>query len=259
MDPYRFSWDADALVIVPGLAAAYLIARTRFPAPRWRVASFLAGCVLLLAVQIGPLDTLALHYLLSMHLLQNVVIAEWGPLLCVLGLTPAMAAALERIPGARTVTHPLVALPVWLITYYAWHLPWAYDAALRHQWTILHAEHACYFTAGVLVWWPVVHGRFGNGTKALYLFGAFVLASPLGLLLALLPNAVYDFYEQVPRLWGLSPLSDQQIAGVTMASEQAIVFFAVFAVYLRRFFADEQRADAFRAPTVPRTPTQRRR
>jgi hypothetical protein len=38
-----------------------------------------------------------------------------------------------------------------------------------------------------------------------------------------------------------------------MASEQAIVFFAVFAVYLRRFFADEQRADAFRAPTVPRS------
>jgi cytochrome c oxidase assembly factor CtaG len=164
-----------------------------------------------------------------------------------------MAAAFERIPGARTVTHPLVALPAWLLTYYAWHLPWAYDAALRHQWTILHAEHACYFAAGVLVWWPVVHGRIGNGTKALYLFGAFVLASPLGLLLALLPNPVYDFYEQAPRLWGLSPLSDQQIAGVTMASEQAIVFFAVFAVYLRRFFADEQRADAFRAPTVPRS------
>jgi cytochrome c oxidase assembly factor CtaG len=98
-----------------------------------------------------------------------------------------------------------------------------------------------------------VHGRFGSGTKALYLFGAFVLASPLGLLLALLPNAIYDFYEHVPRLWGLSPLSDQQIAGVTMASEQAIVFFAVFAVYLRRFFAEEQSADAFRAPTVPRS------
>jgi cytochrome c oxidase assembly factor CtaG len=97
-----------------------------------------------------------------------------------------------------------------------------------------------------------VHGRIGNGTKALYLFGAFVLASPLGLLLALLPSAVYSFYEDVPRLWGLSPLADQQIAGVTMASEQAVVFFAAFAVYLRRFFREEQGADAFRVPTVPR-------
>jgi cytochrome c oxidase assembly factor CtaG len=252
MDPYRWSWDADALVVVPGLAAAYLIARTRFSAPRWRVVSFLAGCVLLLAVQIGPLDTLALHYLLTMHLLQNVVLAEWGPLLCVLGLTPQMAAALERLPGARTLTRPLVALAIWLVTYFAWHLPWAYDAALRHQWTILHAEHACYFAAGCLLWWPVVQGRFGSGTKALYVFGAFVLVSPLGLLLALLPSAVYDFYEHVPRLWGLSPLTDQQIGGVTMAAEQAIVFFAVFALYVRRFLEEEASADAFRTPTVPR-------
>lgn len=247
MDPYRFSWDADALLVVPGLAAAYLIACTRFPAPRWRVVCFLTGCVLLLAVQIGPLDTLALHYLLSMHLLQNVVLAEWGPLLCVLGLTPRMAAEVERIPGVRTLTRPLVALPVWLVTYYLWHLPVAYDAALRHQWTILHAEHAAYFAAGCLVWWPVVHGRHPSGLKALYIFGAFVLASPLGLLLALLPSAVYSFYEHVPRLWGLSALADQQLAGVTMASEQAVVFFAVLTVYLLRFFREEEHRDAFRA------------
>jgi cytochrome c oxidase assembly factor CtaG len=252
VDPYRFSWDADALVVIPGIAAAYLIACTRFPAPRWRIASFLAGCALMLAVQIGPLATLALHYLLSMHLLQNVVLAEWGPLLCMLGLTPRMAAKLERLPGAQVLTQPVVALPVWLVTYFAWHLPWAYDAALRHQWTILHAEHASYFAAGCLVWWPVLHGRWTSGTKAVYLFAAFVLASPLGLLLALLPSALYTFYDHVPRLWGLSPLTDQQIAGTTMASEQAVVFFAAFAVYVRRFFLEEQGADAFRTPTVPR-------
>jgi putative membrane protein len=252
VDPYRFSWDADALVVIPGTAAAYLIALVRFPPSRWRVASILTGCALMLAVSIGPVDTLALHYLLSMHLLQNVVIAEWGPLLCVLALTPRMAEELERLPGARLLTRPLVALPVWLATYFAWHLPWAYDAALRHQWTILHAEHACYFAAGCLLWWPVLHGRIATGTKALYLFGAFVLASPLGLLLALLPRAIYSFYEHAPRLWGLSALADQQIAGITMASEQAVVFFAVFAVYLRRFLQEEEGAGTFRAPTAPR-------
>jgi putative membrane protein len=212
----------------------------------------MGGCALMLAVQIGPLDTLALHYLLTMHLLQNVALAEWGPLLCVLGLTPQMAAAVERLPGVRMLTHPLVALPAWLVTYYVWHLPFAYDAALRHQWTILHAEHACYFAAGCLLWWPVIHGRLGSGTKALYLFGAFVLASPLGLLLALLPDAVYGFYEHVPRVWGLSPLADQQIAGVSMAAEQAVVLFAAFFVYVRRFLAEEEAADTFRAPTVRR-------
>jgi cytochrome c oxidase assembly factor CtaG len=252
VDPYRWSWDADALVVIPGMAAAYLIALTRFPAPRWRIACFLGGCTLMLGVQIGPVDTLALHYLLTMHLLQNVAIAEWGPLLVVLGLTPQMAAEIERIPGVGTLTRPLVALSIWLVTYFAWHLPWAYDAALRHQWSILHAEHACYFLAGVLVWWPVVHSRLSSGAKALYLFGAFVLASPLGLLLALLPKAVYDFYEHAPRLWGLSPLSDQQLAGITMTAEQSFVFFAAFALFVRRFLREEAGADTFRAPTVPR-------
>lgn len=258
MDPYRWSWDADALVVIPGMAAAYAIALTRFPAPRWRIVCFGAGCALMLAVQITPLDTLALHYLLVMHLLQNVVLAEWGPLLVVLGLTPEMARAIERIPGVRTLTHPLVALPVWLGAYYAWHVPFAYDGALHHQWTVLHLEHATYFLAGCLLWWPVVQGQRSSGAKAVYLFAAFVLGSPLGLLLALLPHAVYGFYDDVPRLWGLSPLTDQQIAGVTMASEQAIVLFAAFAVYLLRFFDEEGRADTFRAPTVsggsPRPP-----
>ena len=76
MDPYRWSWDADALVVIPGTAAAYAIALTRWPAPRWRIACLATGCALMLAVSITPLDTLALHYLLVMHLLQNVTLAE---------------------------------------------------------------------------------------------------------------------------------------------------------------------------------------
>ena len=252
VDPYRWSWDADALVVIPGRAAAYAIALSRFPAPRWRIVSFGAGCALMLAVQITPLDTLALHYLLVMHLLQNVTLAEWGPLLVVIGLTPHMARELERLPGARLLTNPFVALPIWLGVYYAWHLPVAYDAALRHQWTILHLEHATYFFAGCLLWWPVIQGERSSGAKAVYLFAAFVLGSPLGLLLALLPHAVYGFYLDVPRLWGLSPLVDQQIAGVTMASEQAVVLFAAFAFYLLRFFDEESSADTYRAPTVRR-------
>jgi cytochrome c oxidase assembly factor CtaG len=74
----------------------------------------------------------------------------------------------------------------------------------------------------------------------MYAFAAFLLASPIGLLLALLPSPVYDFYVHVePRVWGLSPLADQEIGGVTMASEQALVLFAVFAFWFRRFLAEE--------------------
>ena len=239
MHPYSWSLHAEVVVFVPLLALAYAFVLRRYPAPGWRIVCFLGGLGLILAVFVTPLESLALHYLLTAHLLQNVALAEWSPALVVLGVPPAAAAAAHRYGAVRVMTHPLVALPLWLATYYAWHIPAAYDTALRHPSTLLHLEHLCYFATGLLVWWPVLTGRLEAGASAAYLFVAFVLASPLGLLLALIPNAVYDFYEHAPRLWGLSPLADQQLAGATMASEQAIVLFAVFAYWFRRFLAEE--------------------
>ena len=246
MNPYSWSLHAEVVVLVPLLALAYAFILRRHPAPGWRIACFLAGLGLILAVFVTPLENLALHYLLTAHLLQNVVLAEWAPALCVLGIPPALASALAGIPGFRTLTNPLVGLPLWLGTYFAWHVPWAYDTALEHPAGLLHLEHLCYFVTGCLLWWPVVHAtprRLHDGAKAVYLFAAFVLASPLGLLLALLPRPVYDFYGRAPeRLWGLSRLADQQLAGLTMASEQAVVFFAVFAFLFLRFLRDEEPA-----------------
>ncbi len=92
-----------------------------------------------------------------------------------------------------------------------------------------------------------------DGAKAGYVFAAFVLISPLGLLLALIPDSVYNFYDGH---WGLTALEDQQIGGVTMSSEAALVFFAVFAFFSRescaraRGFDLRPRAAAFRRQAV---------
>jgi putative membrane protein len=211
---------------------------------RWRVAAFLSGCALLLITAVTPLDALTYH-LLTAHLLQNVVLAEWAPALLVLGITPALASRLAGLPGARPFTWAPIALGVWLVTYYVWHLPAAYDAALENS-ALLHLEHVCYLAAGILLWWPVLQDvphRLSTAARALYLFLAFVLASPIGLLLALLPEPAYDWYVQGDRLWGLSAHADQQIAGVTMSVEQAIVFFVVFALFFFRFLAEEEAAE----------------
>jgi putative membrane protein len=245
VDPNTWSLHWSVLIAIGVLIAAYLWAQRRWPADTPRRVAFDLAVVLLLAVYVTPLHTIALHYLLSVHFLQNVVTAEWAPGLVVLGIAPSLAHELERFRILRALTHPLVALPLWLATYFVWHVPAIYDAALRRPDSLLHVEHVTYFAAGLLMWWPVVHGRYSDGIKALYLFGAFVLASPLGLLLALLPRPVYDFYENAPELWGLSDLTDQQIAGVTMAVEQAIVFFAVFAWYFARFLRTEHISGVF--------------
>jgi putative membrane protein len=245
VDPHSWSLHWDVLLATGTLAAAYFWSQRHWPAGPKRRVAFDVAVILLLAVYITPLHTIALHYLLSVHLLQNVVTAEWAPGLLVFALAPAFAREVERFRAVRVLTHPLVALPLWLATYFVWHVPPIYDAALERSGWLLDLEHLTYFVAGVLMWWPVVHGRYSEGVKALYLFAAFVLAAPLGLLLALLPRPIYDFYKDAPQLWGLSDRTDQEIAGVTMAVEQAIVFFAVFAYFLLRFLRKEHIAGVF--------------
>lgn len=197
---------------------------------------------MILGVSVTPIATLALHYLLSAHLLQNVALAEWAPALAVAAIPAGLTERIVAIRPLQPLLHPVVALPLWLLAYGVWHLPALYDAALRHH-SLLHLEHATYVATGFLLWWPVFKeapARLSAGAKSAYLFAAFVLASPLGLLLALVPSPLYDFYEEAPRIWGLDALADQQIAGVIMSVSEAVVFFAAFLVFFTRFMREEE-------------------
>jgi len=232
-EPYAWSWNPEALVVVPLLAAGYVWLLRRHAAERWRIVAFALSLLLVLGVTVTPVETLSLHYLLSVHLLQNVVLAEWAPLLFALGIPAAAAAHVPHVPA-------LPALLLWTVNYMVWHLPWIYDAALRHPHTLLHLEHLSYFVTGIVLWWPLVHGGLAPGVKAAYVFAAFALAAPIGLLLALIPEPVYEFYVDAPaRVWGLDPLRDQQIAGVAMSLAETAAFSAAFAVFFVRFLREQ--------------------
>jgi cytochrome c oxidase assembly factor CtaG len=236
--------SAEAIGLAPALAVGLALAyRDRTVSPPRLLAGAL-GVGLVFAAFATQLQPLASHTFLWAHLLQNVVLAEWAPVLLVLAVPRGLA---HRAAGFL-LFRPFVALPLWLAVYYTWHLPRIYDTALDHPHSLLHVEHLTYLAAGICLWWPVVHGTSSAGAKAAYLFAAFVLASPLGLLLALIPRAIYPFYVHAPRTWGPGPLADQQIAGATMAAEEAMVFFGAFAAYLLRFLADEQASGSAPSP-----------
>ena len=229
---------------MPLALAAWYLAVTRAEREWTRTASFLVGCALLVAALVTPLDTLARTYLVWAHLLQNVVLAEWAPLLLVLGVPPALARRLARPRAVHALTQPFVALPLWVLTYAAWHVPALYDAALRRPNWLLPLEHATYVLVGVLFWWCVWQNephRLSSGMRAGYVVAAFVLSAPLGLVLALVPNAIYDAYASAPeRVFDLSRLEDQQLGGMTMAAEQSLVFFGVFAYWFLRFLSEQE-------------------
>ena len=230
VDPWVFVFDWEwilALVIV-AIDYAYVTRTLRRRGeliPWYRIASFTAGLVLIAVALLSPIEHLALTSMVSFHLLQNVIIADWAPPLLVLGLTPAMFAMAERYAPIRIATHPVVALCFWLAAWYGLHLPVFYDYALRHGWA-LGIEHVIFILAGLVFWWAVLSpGRMRPPARLAYLVIAFFAAAPLSLVLALAQSPVYSFYEHTAKLWGLSALDDQEIGAITMAMEQAAILF----------------------------------
>jgi cytochrome c oxidase assembly factor CtaG len=248
VDPWRIQADPEWAVAIAIIALDYAVVvrawrRRGTETPGLRIAAFAAGLVLIAVALLSPLEHIALTSLLSFHLLQNVILADWAPPLLVLGLSAAMIAACERRRPIRLLTSPAFALGYWLAAWYVLHVPAVYGYALTHRWA-LGVEHLVFLTAGIAFWWPVLApGRMQPGPKLVYLFGAFVAAAPVALALAL-THPQYSFYVHAPRLWGISPLEDQQLGAIAMAVEQAVILFAACSVVFFRLLAEDEAGDA---------------
>jgi putative membrane protein len=232
--------------VLAAAAVTVYVRATRADPPRTaRVVSFALGLVIVIVTLNSPLETLAAKYLLLAHSLQNALIADLAPPLLILGLTTAMQTAVARA-GGRTLARlsdPRVALPVWLVTWYGLHLPALYDLALRHAW-LLNVQHALLIAAGLIFWWPVLAAPHRLSTPAIlaYLGVAFATSAFLGLAFIFSSHPFYDFYVHAPRVWGLSPIKDQNLGGIFMNAEQTLVFLAALAWFLLRLLDEEETA-----------------
>jgi len=243
VSPAPSSLTLEPLFLALAAAAAVLYLRAGRP-PSWRIVLFFLGLLLVAGALNSPLETIAANYLLLFHLLQNVMIADWAPPLLILGLTPAMRASVARAGGKpfAVLTRPRVALPVWLVGWYAIHLALFYDFALRHAWT-LNIEHALLIAIGLVFWWPVLADEprdVGAPVKIGYLGAAFVGATFLGLGFTFATTPFYDFYAEAPRLWGISAERDQNFGGILMNVEQALVFLAAILYFVVKLIPKEE-------------------
>jgi cytochrome c oxidase assembly factor CtaG len=245
--PYRFGFEPLFLVLALAAAALYIRDVRRTPAGERpgpaRAAAFGLGLALVAFPVNSPLETLSAHYLLLAHLLQNAMIADWGPPLVIIGLTPEMRSHIA-VRGGRPLellTRPVVALTLWLVVWYGVHVAFFYDWALRDNWP-LNLEHALLLAAGLVFWWPVLGEprRLGALGTLAYLGIAFLTAPWLSLAYIFASSPFYSFYAAAPRLWGLSPIHDQNLAGILMNLEQTSIVFVAFAWALLRVLAEEE-------------------
>lgn len=253
-------WTLDPLQLAPlvlvGVAygvRARTLARRGTHVPRWRVAVFSLGLLLFLAGIVSPLAELG-EERFSFHMAQHLLLGDLAPLALLAGLTGPLlrpVLALRPVHALRVLAHPLVALPIWIANMLLWHLPFAYEAAIRHD--LVHAlEHISFFTAGLLMWMPVLEtlpapAWFGSGAKLAYIVVVRLVGTLIANVFVWSGEVFYAPYADVG-------LSDQAAAGAVLMVEGSIVTFAAFAwLFLRLFSEGERRQELLEQGTDPRT------
>ena len=219
----------------------------------WPQAIAFAGCILLLLVAVvSPIDRLGEEYLFSAHMVQHILLGDLAPLLLLLSLSRViMRPATRRLHRIERklgrFAHPSAFIAAWLALVYFWHIPALYDAALEHPFA--HGlEHATFFTAGTLLWWPLIQPvpmrhRLEGMQGLLYVFAAKASLGVLGLYLTWSSSVAFDYYNDVPRIWDLTAISDQNVGGAIMMVEQALVLLLVFSLLFVKMLTQSEEAE----------------
>ncbi len=213
------------------------------PVPAWRQTSFAAGLALVGASLIG-LGGLADEVLWA-HMLEHLLIGDLAAILLVLGLTGPLLQpilAIKPFDRLRVLAHPAVALPLWAIDLYVWHIPALYEATLSSP--PLHAlEHGMFIVFGCLMWMPVLGplpkpAWFSAGWMVIYVIGVRFTSTILGNVFIWSGSAFYPAYGPGEADHGIAPLTDQGVAGAIMMGEGMLVTLAVLIWAFLKWAAD---------------------
>jgi cytochrome c oxidase assembly factor CtaG len=221
-----------------------------------QLACFAVALSALTIALVSPIDGLGEDYLFSMHMLQHILLGDLAPVFLLLALSrvimrPATRRLIRVEHALGPLAHPLTGLFMWFGLIYFWHIPALYDAAIESD--VIHAlEHASFFTAGVALWWPLIQPvpmrtRMTGMWPFAYIGAAKAGLAGLGLYLTWSKGLAYDHYADVPRIWGLTAIEDQNVGGAMMMLEQSVVllvaFVALFVRMLGQSEADERRRE----------------
>jgi cytochrome c oxidase assembly factor CtaG len=229
---------------------AWTLRREGRPVPAWRIASFMSAIAVVVAIQLPPLDTLADEVLLA-HMIQHILIGEIASLFIVIGLTGPLLAPLLHFRltrPLRVLTNPALALVLWAVNLYVWHLPVLYQLAIRHD--LIHAlEHACLLWFGVLLWLAVLGplpkpAWFRGWASVGYVTAIRLIGAVLGNVFIWAQTVFYPIYDASDARRGLNPVSDQNLAGAAMMIIQVVLTTLLLGWLFMRFAKqDEERQE----------------
>ena len=146
------------------------------------------------------------------------------------------------------ISSPLSASMIQAAMLWLWHAPIFFDAALRSE--LWHAaQHLSLVFSALLFWWSIntasALGR-KHGIAGFYLFFTSVHSALLGALMAFAESPWYSQYVRMDMSGtaGLTPLEDQQMAGLIMWVPGGAVHAIAALIYLNRWFRIPRKAIA---------------
>lgn len=249
--PPQTAWTTSPAIVLPLIAIAALYAggagrlwhrsRRGIAARRLHALLFAAGWLALAAALVTPLHALS-ERLFSAHMVEHEIImavaapllAASAPLAALLwGLPRRWRRGLGRIGRAkllvrfwRVVSRPAVATTLHGLAIWIWHVPGLFEAALERG--VLHyLQHASFFGTALLFWWVMLPRRGREqrlGGSVMHLFLTSLHTGLLGVLLLISPRLWYPANAGLSDLFGLTPLQDQQLAGLIMWVPAGLIY-----------------------------------
>ena len=224
--------------------ARYLATRARLAGTeppvlrRGQQVAFFSGLLVIFLSLNGPLHDLSDTYLFSAHMVQHLVLALAVPPLLLVGtpgwmLRPFLANT--KIGAmARAITKPTRCFIIFNVVISVWHLPPMYNTAMAYH-PIHIVQHLTLLVASVLMWWPFLSPlpelpRLSYPGQMLYCFLMVIPMSIVAIYIAMADHVLYPAYSIAPRVWDITPLSDQQIGGLIMWIPGGLLFYVVMSV-----------------------------
>jgi putative membrane protein len=256
--PSASSWNLDPAVLLCGIAllSGYFLAIRKLgpryssePVPRRRIVYFVVGVVSLLLTICTPLDTLGRYYLLSAHTLQLLILTTVTAPCLLLGLPEWLVTLLLPFQPVRDATRgvlfPVAAALLFNGTIIVWHYAPLYQAATENT-SVHNLQMLCFLAAGILTWWPLLtpmdrHTRMSTPFQMLYLALESLPLDIFGVIMIFAGSVFYTSYAAAPRIFGLSPLVDQQIAGGLLAVPGNLLDIVLFSVIFFSWLEHQER------------------
>jgi putative membrane protein len=235
------------------LGYLYLIRRHRLSsgetgATQIQKLSFFVGLTVMWFAVDWPMHELAEDYLFSVHMVQHTLLSLVAPGLILLGMPKwLLRSMLGPVMGAvRFFTRPLIAFALFNIVIVVTHWPPVVNMAVRSE-PAHFGVHLVLVFAALVMWWVVVTplpelGGLTPPGKMLFLFGQSILPTVPASFLTFASSPIYDAYASAPRLWGISAVTDQMVAGLIMKIGGGLLLWSVIAWLFFAWYSHEQKA-----------------